>query len=41
MLWRTSIAAQRHTPRAEVAMACSGRPGFLAESQHNLGRWRS
>jgi hypothetical protein len=43
MLWHTSIAPQRLTPRGEVAMTCAGRPGFLAvsESNHHRGRWRS
>jgi hypothetical protein len=43
MLWHTSIAARRLTPRGEVAMTCAGRPGFLTGSEynHDLGRWRS
>ncbi|PRY23379.1 hypothetical protein [Pseudosporangium ferrugineum] len=40
MLWHTSIAAQRLTPRGGVAVACAG---FLAGGDYHrdLGRWRS
>jgi hypothetical protein len=42
MLWHTSIAAQRLTPRGEVAMTFTGRPGYLTDSENSdLGRWRS
>jgi len=43
MLWHTSIAPQRLTPRGEIATTCAGRPGLLAgsEKNHDLGRWRS
>ena len=43
MVWHTSIAVQRLTPRGEVAMTCAGRPGLLTGSAdyHDLGRWRS
>ncbi len=43
MLWHTSIASQRLTPRGEVAMTCAGRPGLLSGSEfkHDPGRWRS
>jgi hypothetical protein len=40
MLWRNPIAAQRLTPRGEVAMTCAGEPGF-SENNLDLGRWRS
>jgi hypothetical protein len=43
MLWPTSIASQRQTPRGEVAMTCAGEPVVLTSSDdnHDLGRWRS
>jgi hypothetical protein len=42
MLWHTSIAAQRLTPRGGVAMTFIGRPGLLTGSENSvLGRWRS
>lgn len=43
MLWPSSLAPQRLTPRGQLAVICAGRPGLLAGSEQNLhlGRWRS
>ncbi|WP_255440922.1 hypothetical protein [Actinoplanes sp. ATCC 53533] len=43
MLWHTSIAPQRLTPRGETAMTCAAQTGLPAggEKHHDLGRWRS
>jgi hypothetical protein len=43
MLWHTSHAPQRLSPRGEVVMTWAGQPGSLAgsEKNHDLGRWRS
>jgi len=40
MLWLASIKPQRPTLCGEATMPFSGRPVYLADSEHNRGRWR-
>ena len=40
MLWSTSRKPQRLTLCGEAIMPFSGRPVYLADSEHNRGRWR-
>lgn len=38
--WSASIKPQRPTLFGEATMPFSGRPVYVADSEHNRGRWR-
>jgi hypothetical protein len=40
MLWSASIKPQRSTLGGEATMPFSGRPVYLADSEHDRSRWR-
>jgi hypothetical protein len=40
MLWSASIKPQRSTLCGEATVPFLGRPVYLADSEHNRGRWR-
>jgi len=40
VLWSASIKPQRPTPFGEATVPFSGRLVYLADREHNRGRWR-